>query len=167
MLERKSLRLQNWDYRSSGWYYVTICTKNREKIFGQVKNGEMMLSQCGEIVREEWIASETLRKEIYLDEFVIMPNHFHGIVEIRRGVWPYTPTKRGFQSPSKDLGSMIRSFKGSVTKRINEHREIQGCPVWQRNYHDHIIRNDEDLHRIRKYIRDNPVNWQEDEYNKT
>ena len=110
-----------------------------------------------------------------LDEFVIMPNHVHGIIIIRRGtrggvlrtgvlrtgVLPYAPTPI-FQSPSQTIGAIVRGFKSSTTKQINQIRGTPGLPVWQRNYHEHIIRNEEELHRIREYIITNAQNWVND-----
>ena len=101
---------------------------------------------------------------VELDEFIIMPNHIHGIIIIEsRGVMRYAPTKK-FASPEQTLGAIVRGFKSSVTKRINEMNKTFGQKFWQRNYYEHIIRNEQDLYRIRKYIQLNPLKWELDEY---
>ena len=172
---RKSIRLKEYDYSNPNWYYVTICTNNHHCIFGKVKNGRMVLNRIGKIVDDEWLRTKKIRENIDLDYYVTMPNHIHGIIIIERrgelyspqtenqGRMRYAPTDK-FKSPSQSLGSIIRGFKSSVTKRINEMSGSTIFPVWQRNYYDHIIRNEQDLHRIRKYIQNNPLKWELDEY---
>ena len=108
-----------------------------------------------------------MRPGVNLDAFVIMPNHVHGVVVIpRRGVSQYAPTgSSAFRSPSLTIGAIIRGFKSAATKRVNELRGKPGLPLWQRSYYEHIVRDDEDLGRIRTYITDNPANWAEDREN--
>lgn len=153
---------------------MTICAHNRECLFGQVvgANGirpEMQLNQYGDIVVDEWMRSAGIRQEIGCGEWVVMPNHFHGIVVIsmnRRDIRAYghTPLRHTLlrRSPSRPVGAMVRGFKSAVTKRINDIRGTPGAPVWQRNYHEHIIRNEADYTRIAEYIADNPRRWAED-----
>lgn len=174
---RRSIRLINTDYSLSGFYFVTICTTNRECLFGEITKGEMKLNEYGKIIQEEWLKTSEIRKNIIIDEFVIMPNHIHMIILIteqsisRRGVL-HTPnttnhtiiSEHPFQSPSQTIGAIIRGFKGSTTKRINQLREIIGT-VWQRNYYEHIIRNNTSLEDIRLYIKNNPMKWFEDQNN--
>jgi len=166
---RRSIRLKDWDYAQPGAYFVTIVAYGRELLFGQVVGDEIRLSAFGEIVRDEWLASADIRREIRLDEFVVMPNHLHGIVWIvadddivgatgRSPLPPRGPTPRS-------LGAFIAGYKSAVTKRINEMRGTPGNPVWQRNYYEHIIRNERELDTIRHYIRDNPARWAEDPEN--
>lgn len=156
---------------------MTLCTQNRECLFGDVVDGEMRLNEYGAIVRDEWFRSAVIRREIELfdDEFVIMPNHIHGIVWIVEsnvgatgwvGATGRSPLQLPPRGPAKrSLSSFGAGFKSAVTKRINEHRGMPGAPVWQRNYYEHVIRNDESLNRIRAYITTNPIRWDEDEEN--
>jgi putative transposase len=173
---RRSIRLPGYDYAAAGAYFVTISTQDRACLFGELVAGEMRLNGLGRIVQAEWLRSETIRREIALDEFVVMPNHIHGIVIISpsdppcRGARPCAPTRATsaralLRRAPRSLGSFIAGFKSVVTKRINEVRSTPGVPVWQRNYHDHIIRNDDDLNRIREYILLNPSWWADDREN--
>lgn len=172
---RVSIRLKGYDYTLAGAYFITIVAYKREMLFGEIVNGVMRLNRRGEIVREEWFASVNIRKEIKLfeDEFVVMPNHAHGIVWIVEDDSRFTvdtghpvgadgrPTLR---MKPKSLSSFVAGFKSSVTKRIRD--ELNETGIWQRNYHDRIIRNDKELNAIRDYIESNPGNWAEDEENK-
>ncbi|MEP9410249.1 MAG: transposase [Candidatus Brocadia sp.] len=169
---RHSIRLRDYDYSQSGAYFVTICSWNRKCLFGEIVNGNMLLNEFGQIVKNEWQHTGIIRLNVELDVFVIMPNHMHGILIIvddnnnRRGVLQYAPTiKSSFKSPSKTIGAIIRGFKSSTTKQINQFRNTPGIPVWQRNYYEHIIRNDKELTRTREYIINNPLQWQSDENN--
>ena len=161
---RRSIRLQGYNYSRPGAYFVTICTRNRECIFGDIVNADMVLNEYGIIVRDEWIKSAEIRDECELDEFVVMPNHFHGIMWIRahcRGDRPVAPTGPRPHS----LGSLMAGFKPAATKRINKLRRTPGAKLWQRNYYERIIRNDDELHRIREYIINNPAQWDMDREN--
>jgi REP element-mobilizing transposase RayT len=166
----RSIRLPVYDYTSSGAYFITICTHNRQNLFGEIVDGEMILNEYGEIVRDEWLNTGNIRSNIIIDEFVVMPNHVHGILIIgdnRWGVWPYAPTNNGqiqsFKSPSKTIGSIVCGFKSTITKKINQIRNTPTNPIWQRNYYEHIIRNDDELNHIREYIINNPLQWELDE----
>jgi putative transposase len=160
---RRSIRLPAYDYAGPGAYFVTLVTYARECLFGQVIDSEMRLNVLGEVVAEEWRRTGEIRREVQLDLSVVMPNHIHGIVIIgdqtmNVGAHGRAPLHR---SP-RSLGSFIAGFKSAVTKRINE---IQGTPrlqVWQRNYYEHVIRSEEELHQIRQYITDNPAQWDDD-----
>jgi REP element-mobilizing transposase RayT len=236
---RRTIRLQGYDYSQSGMYFVTICCQNRQCVFGEIENGEMMLNENGEIVCEELVKSAEIRNEIEIREYVVMPNHVHVIAEIvgANGIRPngnddngirpngkisdddirpigndgichvenvpvgnvhhnvnipnrniYIDDKGKFhsfddkgecrsfddkgecrsfddkgechsplRSPSKAVGSLVRGFKSSVTKRI-------GYPVWQRNYWEHIIRNDNAYQYIANYIINNPQKWENDKF---
>jgi len=171
---RHSIRLQGYDYSQPGVYFVTICVHDRECLFGEIVDGVMVRNDFGRMVMEEWTRSAELRSEIELGEFVVMPNHFHGIVVISgntdngiqreggqcRGDRPVAPTMPGPQP--KSLGAMMAGFKSAVTKRINEIRNTPGVPVWQRNYYEHVIRDEADYSRIAEYISTNPQRWIED-----
>ena len=157
---RRSIRLKGYDYSQAGVYFVTICTQNRQCLFGDIVDGAMVLNNVGRIVENEWVKTERFRQNIKCDRFVVMPNHFHGIVEItesRRGVLQYTPTT--MQSPSQTIGAIVRGFKSAVTKQINMIRQTPGTKLWQRNYYEHIIRNKNDYNRIYEYIENNPLKW--------
>ena len=165
---RRSIRVKGYDYTQPGAYFITICTHTMKSIFGRVVNGEMQLNECGIIVKNEWLKTGELRANAVLDEYIIMPNHFHGIVIITddgRGVLQYAPTNNAFRSPSHTIGAIVRGFKSAVTKRINIIIGMSGMPVWQRNYYEHIIRNEKELNLIREYIINNPLQWQFDREN--
>ena len=153
---RGTIRLQGYDYAQPGAYYITLCTCDKMPLFGNVSGSKVTLNGFGKIADQEWKGSETMRKEITLDEYVIMQNHLHGIVWIREGVAEHTSTP---------IGSMIRGYKSMVTKRINALRKSAGRPVWQRNYWERIIRNTAELEKFQTYIRNNPANWANDSLN--
>jgi len=161
---RRSIRLKGYDYFRAGGYFVTICARDRECLFGEIMNGEMRPNEFGRIVRDEWVRSAEIRAEIELGEYVVMPNHFHGMVMVKcRGTARRAPTAEQFGKPvSGSLPTVVRSFKSAVTNHINAIRQSPGAPVWQRNYYEHIIRDDADYHRIAEYIADNPRRWAED-----
>ena len=165
--QRHSLRLKGYDYSQAGAYFVTICAYNKEYLFGDIINGVMRMNEYGKTVREKWLLSSKLRSEIKLDEFVIMPNHFHAIVII----WSIGTNTVGANGRSplrmkpKSLSSLMAGFKSSATSRINGLRNSPGVPVWQRNYYEHIVRNEDELNRIREYIINNPLQWQFDREN--
>ncbi len=173
---RRSIRLSGFDYSSPGAYFVTLCAYDRERIFGAVAGGEVRLSDYGRVAREEWLRSATVRPEIELDAFVIMPNHIHGVVIItghRRddkrgsgkgrvcvGAQGLAPLHR----PPRSLGSFVAGFKMAVTKRVNTARGRAGARVGQRNYYERVVRDDGELALARWYIRENPARWPEDDY---
>lgn len=122
------------------------------------------MNRCGEVVREEWLRTSQLRPAIVMDEFVVMPNHLHGILIITnsRG----TCNVRQFGKPtSNSIPTIIRLFKSAVTKHLNELRGTVGVPVWQSNYYEHIIRNERSMNHIRQYIANNPLRWTSDREN--
>ena len=222
---RRSIRLKGYDYSQNGLYFITICTQNREHLFGTISNGQMALNPMGEIAHTEWFKTASMRPNIRLHEFIVMPNHIHGIIEIiptpphpvrthcmrppdmpnhgqseRLGRVQRAPTNaattdnHGQSEPGRvqhagdivrahcmrphdappitnnhgqrapTVGDIVRGYKSAVTKRINEIRNISGVPVWQRNYHEHIIRNEIAYLRISEYIQANPRRWQDDNY---
>jgi REP element-mobilizing transposase RayT len=147
-------------------------------LFGGVVDGVARLSGIGEIVRDEWLRTADVRASVKLDEFVVMPNHFHAIFWIidpvgatlrvahdHRNATGTRATHRGAPTagpPSGSVGAVIGQFKSVVTKRVNSLRDNPGCPVWQRNYYEHVIRDDHDLVGVRQYILDNPAKWESD-----
>ncbi|MEI7512931.1 MAG: transposase [Candidatus Uhrbacteria bacterium] len=151
---RGSIRLRGFDYAGSGAYFVTICTYQRERLFGRIVDRAMILNEMGRVVYDEWHMSDEIRSEIDLDEFVIMPDHIHFIV------WITAPRSDAVQFQSirkpKSLSSFVAGFKCVVTKRINAVRRSNGASIWQRNYYERIIRSDAELHALRRYIKENP-----------
>jgi len=163
---RRSIRLREYDYAQAGAYFVTICTQHRECLFGEVVDGQARLSMPGEVVAAEWLRSARIRGEIELDAFVVMPNHVHGIVVIRDvGAHGRAPLPSPPHRPPRSLGSFVAGFKSAATKRINAIRGTPGLPGWQRNYYEHVIRDEDDLDRVRRYIAENPLRWDEDPEN--
>ncbi len=168
---RRSIRLPGYDYSQPGAYFITICTHNREYLFGDVADGKMILNEFGNVAQQCWLEIPQHFKHVKLDAYVIMPNHVHGIIFIvgsrhhnvgARHAVPLQFEQFGKPVPGS-IATIIRSYKSAVSKQINQIRQTPGMPVWQRNYYEHIIRNEMDLHRIRQYIMNNPKNWEMDE----
>lgn len=160
--KRHSLRLKEYDYTLAGAYFVTICTHSHQKLFGIINNGEMILNDYGQILKLEWERTPLIRKEVELDEYVIMPDHIHAIVVINEPILiemetiqNINPSHKGL--PKHSLGSLIAGFKSSVSGKINKLRPTQGSAIWQRNYYEHIIRDDADYEKICVYIQNNPL----------
>lgn len=197
--QRKSPRLKDYDYAQEGAYFVTICTHQREHLFGDVVGDSVVLHDVGVVVREEWERTAQLRPYIALDLYVVMSNHFHGILVINHDIVGTTRRvvrheeevvrnknnltqnenteyannngeKRTFQRnvptlQSGSLGAIIGQFKSQVTRRVWQSTPvIQGERIWQRSYHDHIIRDEADLNRLREYVQNNPSRWTEDRF---
>jgi REP element-mobilizing transposase RayT len=161
---RRSIRLKNYDYSSAGEYFVTICSHDRKHLFGEIVGEEIRLNEYGLIVQQTWHDLIHHIPNIELDEFVCMPNHVHGIIVILdamvgAGSEP-APTGKRYT-----LSEIVRQFKTFSAKHINEKRKSTGIPVWQRNYYEHIIRDDNDLYNTREYILNNPLTWFFDEEN--
>ncbi len=179
---RRSIRLKGYDYSQPGAYFVTVCAWNKECLLGEIKDGEMLLNEYGEIVMKCWEAIPGHFMNVGCDEFIIMPNHIHGIITINcRGevsspfsevIAPNSkiktaPIQGGETSPLQKftLGQIVAYFKYQSAKRINQIRNTSGQPVWQKNYYEHIIRDDRELQAIREYVRYNLLKWDEDEEN--
>jgi REP element-mobilizing transposase RayT len=175
---RQSIRLKNYDYSQPGYYFITICTQDRIHRFGKIIHEKMRLNDAGEIVADEWKKTPIMRKNIQLDEWIIMPNHFHTIIIVgarctrpMNNTRPLTENGRKvngrMQSAPTDsrvvLGDIIRGFKSSVTKRVRQLPNMNDTKLWQRNYWEHIIRNENELNHIRNYIRHNPQKWEMDQ----
>lgn len=157
---RKSIRLRGWDYTTPGWYFVTINTHDNAALFGAVVNGHMVLSAAGRVAEEEWQKSATIRQSIALDEFVAMPNHVHGVVRILQQGRPAGRPSGAPLLASGSLGAFVAGYKGAVGRRINIMRGTPGAAVWHRDYWDVIVRDEQALVNIRRYIRLNPQNYQ-------
>ena len=160
---RRSVRLKGYDYSQAGAYFVTIVAWQREMLFGGIVKGESILNEFGEIVREEWERTAVVRPNVELGEYVVMPNHFHGILVFRENVGATRRVAPTLQSGS--LGAVMAQFKSIVTKRINGLRNVTGLPIWQRNYYERIIRDEHEMDRIHRYIESNPSMWAEDDEN--
>lgn len=179
---RKSIRLQGYDYSQAGAYYVTIVTFHRDCLFGEIVNEEMFLNEYGKIADECWRAIPEHFPNVELGLHVIIPNHMHGIIVInndesrsttatiddgRRGaamLRPYddNPTHKINVKPGS-LGAIVRSFKSAVSYRI--HKELNATGIWQRNYYEHIIRDEREMDNIWRYIEANPAQWDVDDEN--
>ena len=191
---RRSIRLQGYDYSQEGLYFITICCKDRSHLFGEIVGGEMILNSYGEIVQKEWLNTSKIRDNVVLHEFVVMPNHFHSIIEIKFQKGNNQIGK--FQSPSQTVGDIIRGYKIAAIKKIKDNilgtgekindskseskGELRFAPtaptaptekikeldfkIWQRNYYEHIIRNEQAYERISDYIRNNPKRWNDDKF---
>lgn len=164
---RSSPRLSGFDYSTHGAYFITINCKNRIQHFGKVVDEKMQLSPIGSIVEDEWLKGPELRQNIAIDEYQIMPDHFHAIIWIHNGLtfelpnYPLLPQSFEYEFDQRkitqNLNSMIRFFKGSVSKIARRRGYFDFA--WQRSFHDRIIRNQEELERIRMYIKNNPYRW--------
>jgi REP element-mobilizing transposase RayT len=165
---RRSIRLHGYDYSQAGAFFLTFCTQNRECLFGDVVDGKMQLNDAGKIVADEWLKIAEIRDDIELDEWIVMPNHFHGILTINNtvGAIHESPLQMTItQRRNMTLPKLIGRFKMLSSKRINEMRDTPGIKLWQRNYYEHIIRKDDSLCRIREYILNNPLQWEMDREN--
>ncbi len=198
---RRSIRLDGYDYSQPCIYFITLCTYNRECLFGEILNGEMRLNEFGKMTQQCWLEIPNHFPQTQLDEYIIMPDHIHGIIVLNDfvgvqnvgakivgakivgtknvGAKNFSPLPMPtpeptplpmptpeqnitpFRSPSKTIGSIIRGFKIGVTKWFRQNTDIY--VVWQRNFYEHIIRNEVELNRIRQYIIDNPKKWKTDE----
>ena len=192
---RRSIRLKGYDYSQPGAYFITICTANRACLFGEVVDGNMQLNPMGHIARQCWLAIPDHFPNTALDEFIIMPNHVHGIIWIVEkpnvenndandaivgathaivGATHASPLRKNAPNANpnpprgpkrQSICAIVGSYKSAVTKRINERRNTPGATVWQRNYYEHVIRNDESLNRIRQYLLENSIRWHLDQEN--
>jgi len=171
---RQSIRLKNYDYSQTGLYFVTVCTQNRECLFGHIINHpvgvgrdrpvSMILNKFGIIIKNVW---ESLHDHhpVELDAFQIMPNHIHFILHIVSGASRYIVSGASRRAPTTiitptyTLGFIVGMFKTECTVQINRLRNTPGQKIFQRNYYEHIIRNEHRLHKIRQYIKNNPIIW--------
>jgi len=193
---RKSIRLKGYDYSKKGLYFITICTQNREHLFGEIIDGKMILNSAGEIAFNEWFELKNRFNNIELYGFIVMPNHIHGIIEMIEENEICTKDKirnkenhfSKISPKSNSLSLLIRSYKSCVSKKCrgviynaqnkikqtdrnsiyNTQIFLNGQFQWQRNYYDNIIRNEKTYLKVSEYIKDNPLKWAIDKYyNKT
>lgn len=149
---------------------MTICAAQKRCVSGKIINGAAQLNTCGRIVAEEWQRTSALRKNVVLDEWIVMPNHFHGILMLTaNGDENEISAPRVFARPqARVLPTIIGAFKSAVSRRVSKYREERGLSkviVWQRNYYERIIRDENELNAIRLYIGENPLNWSNDTEN--
>lgn len=186
---RKSLRLPDYDYSQPGVYFVTLCTQGRACMFGEIVDGVMVVTPVGKIVELHWLLLTEHFPNVELDAFVVMPNHFHGvlnIVDVDNIVGAGSPRPGPFLSQSgtenssvatggetpplqvkTTLGHVIGYFKYQTTKIINQQRRSPGMKIWQRSYYERVLRSEDEWERVREYITLNPGRWQEDRENPT
>jgi REP element-mobilizing transposase RayT len=173
---RRSIRLKDFDYSQPGGYVVTICAHGGRCLFGEIADGEMQLSAAGSMVRSAWECLPNRFAFIRLDEFVVMPNHLHGIIvltgessrsdELAEGEHKVRP----YGTLAGTVSRIVQAFKSMTTHEyaigVNHGRWAPfSGRLWQRSYYEHIIRNEDDLQRVRRYINENPVRWPWDEEN--
>ena len=173
---RKSIRLQSYDYSRPGYYFITICANKREPIFGRIEEGVMVLNELGRIANKYWLRMPIKYDGIRIPAYVVMPNHVHGIVQIisRYGQpveaiheLPLLPTNsENYRKRRRQmyLSKIIGWYKMNVSRKINQMNNLKGSNCWQRNYYEHIIRNQESLNKITEYINLNPETWERDTY---
>ena len=178
---RRSIRLKGYDYSQEGLYFITICCQDRASLFGRIEDHKMVLNEAGKIAVDCWSAIPEHFPNVILHAYVVMPNHVHGILEIGMsiGAKNLSPlqdddekhVRANNNSPiprpkgaSKTVGSIVRGFKIGVTKWMRQNTNVYA--VWQRNYYDIIIRNDEAYSTISDYIANNPANWDSDRFSK-
>jgi putative transposase len=149
---RKSIRLQNYDYSQAGAYFITVCTQNRECLFGDIVDDEMQFNNAGRIIQTIWNEIPMHCRQVELDEFVIMPNHFHGIFFI-------CPSELGAASSAPTLGQIMRRFKSTSAIAVNKSLGRSSQPLWQRNYWERVVRDEKELHGMQEYIVNNPRQW--------
>ncbi|MFC1485140.1 transposase [bacterium] len=177
---RRSIRLKNYDYSSQGAYFVTICVNEREYLFGNILNECMVLNDAGRMIQTVWNEIPKYYSGIDIDYFQIMPNHIHGIILVGAGPCACPEYASTGQPQSKgqpqgvaptvlSLCDVVHRFKTMTTKRYcdgvkQKKWQIFNKKLWQRNYYEHIIRNENELNKIREYISNNPLNWNTDKY---
>ena len=155
--KRKRIRLKDYDYSKDGYYFITVCTQNRKNILSTVGEGFPLpkLTQCGEITERLLLEITERYEEINIDKYVIMPNHIHLVIALKND---------GRGNPSPTIDRAMGWFKYMATKEINKLLETPGKKIFQRSFHDHIIRGEDDYKEIWQYIDNNPLKWALDRY---
>jgi len=168
--QRKLQRLRNYNYAQNGMYFVTLCTQNRLNLFGQIENGDLVLNDAGKMVFHKFEQIPQVYPDIAIDKFIVMPNHLHAILMIQHDVIQQgdSGTPRG-AFPTMSLSDYIHRFKTLTTKLYIDGVRNGNYPpfdkkIWQKSYHEHIIRNEQDYQKIWDYIDTNPLKWQDDKY---
>ena len=164
--ERKSIRLSSFSYAQSGMYFITICTSHKECLFGRIIDGSMHLNDWGRIVDVEWQRTADIRRNIVPEDLVIMPNHVHAIIGIDNEHQQYAQNdliRKPEGTEKNSLSSFVGGFKSAVTSAIHK-RDGRDGSVWQRNYYEHIIRNEKELQALKEYMDQNPLKWELDKF---
>jgi len=180
---RRSIRLQGYDYSQPGLYYITICTQNKACIFGKINNGKMVLNGAGTMIKTIWSEIPVHYHGFDIHEFVVMPNHIHGIIQIISNPAPVgtgpracpdndgQPIKGQPQgiAPTMTLFDIMHRFKSFTTNQYNKGvKQNNWHPfdkkLWQRNYYEHVIRNEKSYDQICEYIATHTLHWQDDKY---
>ena len=166
---RRSLRLQGYDYAQAGAYFVTICTQRRRCLFGEVVDGAMRLSSAGQLAATVWHNMLERFPGVELDIFVVMPNHLHGIIVLMDSESTDAGSRAGTR-PAPTIGDVVGAYKSLFTLQFMEGVRSKRWPafdrrVWQRNCYEHVIRDEHDLTRVRRYIDENPLRWEFDQEN--
>lgn len=171
---RRSIRLPGYDYSQEGWYFITICTQNRLCLFGEIIEDRMRLEEAGLMIDLWWRKLPGKFKNVQMDKYVVMPNHLHGIIMVGAAPRGRPDIQRENQEQSyriaPTLGDIVDWFKTMTTNQYIRGVKIKSWKpfsekLWQRNYYEHIIRDEKELNHFRQYIADNPVNWRTDEEN--
>lgn len=162
-----TIRMGHWNYSWPGLYYVTICTKDRICCFGNIKDGQVYMSEIGTVVFDCWLEIPNHFGNVKIDDWIIMPNHLHGVIVIedkdfghdncRDAPWHVSTVNKFAPLPPKSLPSIVNHFKGAVKRICNKNNLAF---TWQERYYEHVIRDYEDLGRVREYIAQNPINWE-------
>ncbi len=180
---RKSIRLKEYDYSKNGIYFITICTHNRENLFGEIIDGKMIINDAGKMVEKEILKTNEIRENIKIEEYIIMPNHIHFLIEIVEVLLLAHPNitknnsinnktdieericqQQTHTMQSNTIGSIVNHIKSKITKWYRQNTDIY-C-VWQRNYYENIIKNEEMYQKVSEYIKNNPQKWTDDKYYK-
>ena len=172
---RRSIRLKGYDYSKAGLYFITICTQNREHFFGYIENGKMILNDAGRMVEKWYDELENKYPDKICHEMVVMPNHFHCIIENNPTVGAHAGAPRPTESKygpdnkkhGKTIGDAVNWFETMTTNEYIRGVKNYGWKrfnrkLWQRNYYEHIIRNEKSYHTISEYIINNPAKWEQD-----
>ena len=186
--KRRSIRILEYDYTQQGAYFISICTHLKKHIFGEITSGSMKLSPLGEIAHYQWLQLPQRFSNIELDAFIIMPNHIHGILIINKPQHPitrrYSPDLSNEDTPQVStltpcppvnsnpphgtipgsIGAIIQNYKSLTSRKINMLLRSKNNPIWQRNFYEHIVRDETDYERIVEYIENNPISWSDDKY---
>jgi len=163
--QRKSPRLQGYDYTQNGAYFVTICTHKRQCLFGEISGAEIEMNTTGCIAQTCWEQIPTHFPKAELDAFVVMPNHVHGILLIIDDSKQTQYQYEQFSKPiARSLSTIMRSYKSAVTNQVNRLFMTENTPVWQGRFHDHIVRDEKSLNTLREYVANNPARWEADRF---
>lgn len=152
---RKTIRCKDYDYSQNGFYYVTMCMNTRKITFGVINKGKLILNQLGYIAQQNLFSLKDKFTNINIEEYIIMPDHIHVIIQIVNEIRSYTTDRRNMLLPK-----VIGFYKMNVAKQINLVNNSLGLALWQRNYYEHIIRDAQELQKIKEYIINNPIKWQ-------